>query len=469
MGFRDEHESLRAKAEAASMRASEAEREKEKLEQALETAREDDGRDAAEIERLKAQLAQLGQGEAAPAGGKRAGVYALALAFVALLLVGTGVAVSIYLKIEAAPPTERSTHALPAQVELVSPPPAPVPVLTALDRMRFGAVVQEVRGVDGVAVGQGCVIDAPLANIAGDSLQVRCGSHVVFDGATPTGGGMEMLDSAPTRRPGSGLVVEGLRYSLTGQWSGPQAQIQLDSSRRGLRIWQEGLVPAELRALVEGVAVRRGDADGPLLAVHRTTRARLVPGESTIEGLTDCVLDTEPISTPSNFVGRVLARCGERVLYGADTSGWVPAEVRDGMIVAVRDEGVTSEDGDPSLVLEGDTVSIADADWSATFEIEEHPDCTLSAGRWTGALRGVDGALRDGARVEEGRLFVPMGPDVMIEAPFEEQMDCRRGEARLVSGDGVTLVEGRFGPGFATFIGVMSDGELLELYRAIES
>lgn len=469
MGFRDDREALRARARAAEERARRAEREREELHAELERARADDAADEAEIRRLRERLRKLEPSAAPTEPGERKRRGALFGAFFAgwvLLVAGYAAFSRLSPGSEAPAPPPAPAEPEPAAAAAPEPRPPPSP----LDRVRLGGVVLEAEGIDGVSPGDGCVVDRSLTRERRASLQVRCAGRLVFDSAESTGAGMTSSSGGVREHAaGDGWVVRTLSHSLTGRWTGPQAQIELDPSRRALRIWREGIDARDLRIFVETAAATRG---APLVApqgataVWRPIRARLAPDTLDLEplGLADpeaCELAIEPLGLRSAALTRALVRCGERILYGASSGGWMPAETADGLVRQAEDASPSAADGDPRFAYDGETVALSDEGWSATFRVEPHPACTLAGRRWRGAERAEEGTLRPGVVVEEGRLTRPDGRVV----PFEEAFDCIAGDLRLVGETGETLVEGHFGPRFATFLGRWSDGTLLDLHR----
>ena len=348
--------------------------------------------------------------------------------------------------------------------------------MSALERVRLAGVVRSVDGVEGLEPGAGCVADRGLGQRGFETLQVRCGTPegvvTVFDGAADTGGGIEQMSGSVQESIAlSGGVVRSMAYSLTGQWSGPQAQIQLDPTQRALRVWRSGLGANDLLVHLESSAGSAGELTGSGTTGENTnpfgrgTLARLelrgaapaVLGELDTE---NCVLRTVPIRS-GHLTGRFLVRCGDRILYGAGQSGWVPAPASGEIAGPVEDADMSPADTDPAMTYTVDTITLVEPEWRLMFDVRPHPFCSLASGTWVGSLRGTDDLLQAGARLEEGTLTLP--DERVLEG--EEEMRCHEGVARWASADGESILEGRFGPYFATFVGRLGSGELLELYR----
>lgn len=476
MGFRDDNEALRARAKAADERARRLERDMARLEAELREARADDAADEAEIRRLREQLRALGH-EARPTTSTDAATGARARWVIAGTVLAVAAVVALVFALSRQPPDARPAPPEAASQEGPAAASSPAgPAITPLDRVRLGGVVEAVDGVDGVAVGDGCVVDQALAREGRGPLEVRCGGRTVFRSSEPTGAGMSRSGGRVYERPvGDARVARSLDYELVGSWSGPQAQIQLDPRRHGLRIWREGLDETDLRVHVEGAAASEGQPlvrRGLPTAVSRVLHARLAPVEHDLAALsttdpTGCTLRLEPIAAGGPFITRALVRCadrstGTRALYGAGTGGWLHGEARDGVVQRAVDEAPSATDEDPRFEYDGETVTVADDGWFATFRVEPHPRCSLTAGRWTGAVRLRDGALRTGVVLADHALRLPSR-----DAPIgvTESADCRAGVVQLSDEEGDPVAHGHFGPEMAVFVGRLHDGSLLELVR----
>lgn len=475
MGFRDDNEALRARAALAEQRAGQAEDERERLNRELAEARANDESDAKRIAQLEKRLAKLEPSARASkksAGSQKAGA---AIAAAGALLVLGGVAAFMLLGAnENSRPSVMAVEVPPEPVAALVP--APVVEVSALERVRLAGVVRSVDGVEGLEPGAGCIADRGLGQRGFETLQVRCGTAggvvTVFDGAADTGGGVEQSSGNVRESIAlSGGVVRSMAYSLTGQWSGPQAQIQLDPTQRALRVWRSGLGANDLLVHLESSAGSVGELTGTGTTGENTnpfgrgTLARLelrgaapaVLGELDTE---NCVLRTVPIRS-GHLTGRFLVRCGDRILYGAGQSGWIPAPASGEIAGPVEDADMSPADTDPAMTYTVDTITLVEPEWRLMFDVRPHPSCSLASGTWVGSLRGTDDLLQAGVRLEEGTLTLP--DERVLEG--EEEMRCHEGVARWASADGESILEGRFGPYFATFVGRLGSGELLELYR----
>lgn len=475
MGFRDDNEALRARAKAAEDRAARAETERERMERELAEAKANDEADAKRIAELEKRLARLEPSAAQPAmlRPRRAAILGVATS----LVVGVGMVAFFLVQPKSEPAVPGFVPpgipaAAPAAPQL--PPAAPPEPVSPLERVRLAGVVRAATGVEGLEPGDGCVADLGLDGDFG-GLEVRCAAgdivRTVFDGTEPTGGGLtNVSDQIREARTVPGRVTRTMSYTLVGQWSGPQAQIQLDPDQRMLRIWRDGLGARGVLIHLESAAADRGtptldDAGGGTIA--RGTLARLVLEGDVPETLgeldtSDCSLRTEPQPRSGTLTVRLVVRCGERVLYGEGSSGWVPAPADGDVLGPVQDTHASATDTDPMMSYTRERLTLAEPDWRLAFAVEPHPRCTLAEGRWVGALRDVHGELVTGVSLTEGELTLPDG----TVRTGTEDMRCHEGVARWTDDEGTTILEGRFGPRLTTFVGhLAATGELLELYR----
>lgn len=466
MGFRNDNEALRARAAAAEQRAGQAEEERERLSQELAEARSNDEADAKRIAALEKRLGKLEpSADSGAESRKRAALVGLAAACL------MGAIGFVLLRADESPPssTAPATEATEATEAEAVPEPEPAAV-SALERVRLAGVVRSVDGFEGLEPGAGCVADRGLGQRGFETLQVRCGTPegvvTTFDDAVDTGGGITQV-SGDTREAAalSGGVVRSMAYSVTGQWAGPQAQIQLDSTQRALRIWRGGLNAKDLLVHLEGSAGSVGEVTGRAgqTPFGRGTLARLELRGEAPSGLgeldtEDCVLRTEPVHS-GTLTARFLVRCGDRILYGAGQSGWVPAPALGAIAGPFEDTNMSATDTDPAMSYTVDTLTLVEPEWRVMFDVRPHPSCSLANGTWVGSIRGADDVLRS-VHLADGALTLP--DERVLEG--EEDMRCHEGVARW-GAENEPILEGRFGPYFATFVGRLGSGELLELYR----
>ncbi|MBO6937698.1 MAG: hypothetical protein JJ863_22205 [Deltaproteobacteria bacterium] len=475
MAFRDDNEALRARTKAAEKRAAEAEGERERMQRELAEAKSNDAADAKRIKELEKRLAKL---EPKPPKSPSAAPARFAVfAALALVLMGGIAGYMMMMPVESKDPA----MPMPAAQAVEAPAPAPVPPPPApepagpLERVRLAGVVRSADGVEGLDVGAGCIADLGVEE-GFSKLQVRCGAGdrvvTIYGGveANPAGivqtsGGVEEAITVP------GYVSRSMSYARTGQWSGPTPQIQIDPDQHAARIWLQGIEARDVLLHLQfsdfGVGERAAaqDAQG---TVALGTLAKLVvrgevPGALGDLDTDDCVFRSEPVprSGPGALTARFVASCGDRILYGAGRSGWIPAPA-DGQVAGpVEDTQMSAADTDPMMTYTGDSLTLVEPEWRIVFDLEPHPACTLTDGHWVGAIRDETGELRTGVTLTDGELTLPDGSVLM----GTEDMRCHEGVARWTTEDGTTMLDGHFGPSFATWVGRLGTGPLIELYR----
>ena len=321
-----------------------------------------------------------------------------------------------------------------------TPPPEPVPPepVPPLERVRLAGVVRSVDGVEGLEAGAGCVVDHGLSEPGIASLQVRCGTPTgvvtVFDGSEATEAGIvQSSDQTMEGTPPLTGVVRSMEVGLTGQWSGPQAQIQVQPGLHSARVWRAGIGARDVLLHLESFAGSTGEPTGAsampasvaLGTVARLARRGPVPA-ALGELEDDCVLRSEPaLGEPLNV--RLLVTCGPRILYGAGNSGWNRTSAVGGVLGPVEDVDMSPTDTDPALSYDGETLTLAEPEWRLVFDVEPHPACTLAEGTWVGTLRERDGSLTGGVRLEGGVLTLPDGTEVSVVLDTSEIIRSRVG------------------------------------------
>lgn len=471
MGFRDDNEALRARTKAAEQRAQRAETERERMERELAEAKANDQADAKRIAELEKRLAKLEPKKKPP---KSAAAVAVVVGAVAVLVAGgafTFLATAGEPKAESAPASQAALPAAPMP-EPAEPAQEPPP----LERIRLAGVVRSADGVEGLEPGDGCVADLGIAT-GWSGLQVRCGADArvitIYDGAEATPMGIiQVSNDTAEATTVPGRVTRTMSYSRTGQWSGPTPQIQIDPDQHAARVWLQGIEARDV--LLDILSSDFGPGERAMGDTGQGTIARGTVAKLSVQGevpaalgeldTDDCVLRTEPQprSGAGALTARLVARCGARTLYGAGRSGWVPAPADGEVTGPVEDTQMSAADTDPMMTYTGDTLTLVEPEWRIVFTVEPHPDCTLTDGEWVGAIRGADGELDASLSLADGQLSLPDGAVV----GGEEDMRCHEGVARWLTDEGTPLLEGHFGPAFATYVGRLDTGELVGLYRA---
>lgn len=396
MAFRNEHHALRERVEALERELAET---RAQLEDRSQDASFHEAR-AKQLEReLEAARRELARHAPAPpktSHGQRAWLTIL----VALGLVLVGAAVT-YLEprgTDVAPSSSPAADRAP-EPSLQDPPVHPAPPLEPR-AVVHAARVREVRAWPPLRPGDECRVESVISprgeGLRVDRLAVRCGESTLYDStAPPTGFVMSSRSSGALERPSpresdEERFVYLLQYHDQGMRALPMAQIVLDTQRYQARVFRspesEGEVVLDVDSWSAPVA------GPPLLAatrelrypfrtvVSRGLRLRSVQGAAPIERSSSlsCSLEIRPEPEGANFSCRILVRCGTRILYGANISGYNHCEIEGGAPVRAHDP-VAYVDGDPELHLdlaEG-TLFVRDdppeGEWRATFSVEAPP------------------------------------------------------------------------------------------------
>lgn len=467
MAFRDDRDALRARKEQLEKDFAAAKQELDRHE------RKDD-HDERELARLRREVERLrvAAGEAPPRPRMPPFVW---------VMLGVGImsaAGATFFVTARSAPVEPAAVVAPPEVIVPPPPiPSPPPIATPVEAVvravpppsrpaRFGAIVTSSVGRPELPVGSGCVVDTQLTDADVTSLRVRCLDVIVYDPSWEVGMAMTMSSSGARRRETAAGDVYLVEYSDVGQRSGPRPQLSFDSQRSTLRVWSEGVSPFDLRFAVD----ERGLVDEPREVATQAPHARwrLEARVRTSEGrlpFTEraCELAFFPEGLGGTFGGRAQLRCGDVIVYGTGTTGYLRTEtVIEGAQAYPRanDTGVSSEDNDPSALLDlaGDSLRVADATaagaWEASFALRPSPACGFE-GTWVGSLG------QDSVRVTGQRSATRFVGALTGEATVEPR--CPHGEAAVVI-EGRRF-EGRFGPDFASFLAVDADSTPLTLLR----
>lgn len=292
MGYREEKEALRARADAMEQELGQVRGELSRAQQELEQARQRTPWER--VEQLERDLAAAQQAvrelrtqmtattrPPAPAAGRGPVVAAAA---VGLALIGAGAAV--FLVSKPAPPVR------------VAPPP-PIPVATPQPRDVAGGVVGGVAGgvdpsVDapikeervtarwggaitsssglGLAAGTRCQVEAELLRTEGgetkisvESLAVRCGGKQLYSSRDELNG-VSMTSAGVTeeKRPTSDGPAYAILYQDTGDRTGARSQINLRTDIGQAKIWNDGLQEFEARLRLDRLSGGPGAAGAPV-------------------------------------------------------------------------------------------------------------------------------------------------------------------------------------------------------------
>jgi hypothetical protein len=296
-------------------------------------------------------------------------------------------------------PAEPPQWAEPAQEAELAPQAAPIeapePVAPPSPEMRVILWPAEVQSSEALPAGTSCVLSAVASRrFAGPQLErvsLDCDDQTLFSG-TATG----TLTEATL---GEGRFV----YRAIVDASSTSGRLRVDTSRRTMTLLStEG--GAARFFISDASAPRRGEALHTA-SVRRggvlTSTLRRVAVPTSFEGAlpasiraaqrTGCELHGAPaMYTPSRC--RLLLRCGDEVIYGAGTSGYIDCQTRDGAITTAVDPNPTDVDTDASVTLDVDGASVDVWDrvdgavWRARFRLSELGSCTFD-GTWEGGAR----------------------------------------------------------------------------------
>lgn len=415
MGFRDEDDATRARAEALQRELDDALRELGRMQISEREA-------TAEAETLRGRVAELEKAQALlsppakPALPKRpsAGVRPLVMLAVVLLAALGGVlfvqdqkrqeqadAAAARRAVEMAAiarisEQQREARAAEEQrraAEVAEPEPevaaeteesSPAPERPMRHvEIEWPAKVLRAEGKS-LRRGARCTVQASLESDGAEhlnaSVDVTCGDEVLYRWADSLGSGMQMRDCNVGETPGSaGVFLHTLTCSDLGARTG-RPQLSLDTEGHSAVVWREAAPTFRVELAVSG----DGRAPGPPLGVQnegaaaafapvvRTARVTNVSGSAPVARGAACEVRVEP--RPGNQNCRTVLRCGTAILYGNRSSnGFNACELADGAFVRVRDDHTTAEGGDPRLDfdLAAGRIVVGDDDptWEATLQL----------------------------------------------------------------------------------------------------
>lgn len=409
MGFRDDRDATRARAEALQRELDDALKELGRLQISHLEASE-------EAETLRKRVEELEKTRRAlprPAGGF-SGVWAFVAMGVAVVVVSG--ATLLYLlprsddtraqaAVEAANQrAAESAHearaaeerraaeeearlaAERAAAELAAPEPAPQPEPAPAGPRRRVELTWPAKVVraEGKALRRGarCSVQARLES-DGSSLDaevdVTCGGEVLYRWAQPLGSGMQMRDCSVSETAGpDDTFLHRLTCSDLGARTG-RPQLSLDTGGHTAAVWSEAAPSFRVELAVSG----DGRAPGPALGVgdgadgrassfapvDRAARVTRVSGTPPVTRGVSCRVRIDPSAGRQNC--RTEVRCGATVLYGDRASnGFNACELADGGVVRARDDRGTDEGGsDPRLELDLPARRVVVSDGAPAYEV----------------------------------------------------------------------------------------------------
>jgi hypothetical protein len=316
MPHRDDREALDAKLEAQARELAETKEELDRL-------RASNLRKASELERMRASPSTSPGAFVSEALRRQVGVLVIATS----LLVGGLSFSAIHLAARAHRPA--CSHAVHA-----------AGIATPVHAV-FRAAIARASGLSTHEPGEACRIDATFqadvrARVHGVSaLSVTCGDETLF---APTGAALSDAIGVAWASEQDGHVRYELAFASQGtrleSWDG-RAVIATTGSRLELAIAplsDEVTLALSADAPTDRVMVRSG---------HVTTSTTLAVG-------TECIVARRP-AIIDGFASRVVVRCGDHTLYGADGTGYTyPGD--DARLVI--DDQTSSIDGDARITLD---------------------------------------------------------------------------------------------------------------------
>lgn len=406
MGFRDDGDATRARADALQRELDDALRELGRLQLSqLETS--------VEAETLRKRVAELERSRATlPPVRQKSGKSAVLI--LVLMVVAMGAAVA-YLRSSTdhtrAEAERQMAEATARQAELqarreadrrreeearraAEPTPAPEaepavapqtpPRPTRHVELSFPAKVKTVTG-KALRRGARCTIQAGLDSDGATldaEVDVTCGDEVLYRWADPLGSGMQMRDCSVGETPGpGGSFLHRLTCSDLGARTG-RPQLSLDTEGRSAVVWSEGAPSFRVELTVSGdgrtpgpplaMQDEGGAAADSFAAVEKVARVASVTGTAPVARGASCRIRVEPRAGGQNC--RAELRCGTTALYGNRSSnGFNHCVVEDGSFVRVVDDRTTSQGGDPRLTfdLPARRLVVGDDDpmWEATLTL----------------------------------------------------------------------------------------------------
>lgn len=349
MAFRDDREALRQQNESLQHELDSTERElAEKRERAEEADRLEK-----ELKQAQARIDRL-EGRPRPQQGRALTVVAAAGA--AMVVLAAGVA---YLIVHEPAVVPLAGGLVAPGAPVVTSPGATAtaapPEPRQVERVWTGKV-QRAEGMK-LAAGTPCRVLATLRYPKGSpTVEIECGGKFLYR-STDQLEGMSSTSSGHAELPGgaAGQTRHSLAYQDQGSRTGARTQASINSPQNAAAAWSESAP-----AFRVDIALDELSAPGPALdpthtpealpfaeAVQRKGKVEAVTGTAPVAAGAACELTLTPSWGKPGCRARV--RCGEEVLYGAGSSGYLECEVAGGKATRARD---TVQDGDPAVDID---------------------------------------------------------------------------------------------------------------------
>jgi hypothetical protein len=280
MGYREERDALRARAEGLEQDLGQARGELTRAQDALRQAQQSTPWER--IEQLERDLAaaqqtlhdiraQMAATERPP---PKAHTRAAAMVAILVLAMGAGAAAFVARRpapvIVQAPVPPRPQPAPPAfEVETgVAPaPPPPAPMQRLFSARWTGSIA----GASGAALKQGaaCAVEATVMSTGTDlsvhALEVRCGDSTLYRSKDELNGiSMTSSEVTAVTAPSSDGTAYTLRYDDTGDRTGARSQISLSTTDGEARIWRATVPVFDVRLKLDRLSSSAaGTVEGP--------------------------------------------------------------------------------------------------------------------------------------------------------------------------------------------------------------
>lgn len=465
MTYRNDNDALRARKDAAEQEARRLAEKLEETKRQLAAHEKKDVQDEKELRRLRKQVSKLADSATPirPDVRARAVMIGIAVATTAgvgafLVVQETGSEPAPSAAATGASSIAPETAARPSEAPAPAPPP-PSPLDVAI----FGAQITR-----GERAGEGCAVEADVAH--GPELgrvRVFCGPTAIYDSEMDGGAGVTMSSATVHERTtAAGQRVYTVSSEDTGTRSGERPQLVLDAERHAARVWREGATPLDVRMFVDD---RSAERSGEPLDPHALVESAIEPlhvRATRARARDACELNVQPATGTSSC--RATLRCADEVAYGDDTTGYATCTPTTGTIATLDD--ARDDDGDPVLHVDlvAKSLDVGTLASPRRYVLDDDPRCSL-AGTWSGRARTARGETTirlaprsiglttvrvNGRLVSQGGLEGP--PELVASGLASGEahiaLDCRAGTGTIQLPGGAHFV-GRFGPGFATFVG----------------
>jgi hypothetical protein len=380
VAFRDELEASRARVqqlqqEVDTLRAERAST--EELEQKLEKL-------SGTLEEAQAELSRLKAARGSAPGGSRVGLASL----VAILALGLGIGIvwlvrSVPDEAEAPAPTQEPPSPPPEPpkiAELLLPPPAPLPTITApqADLVWHGKV-KTASGSE-VAPGTPCTLEVHLRPLRTWHVKLGCGKTPLYDSEAKLDGMSQTSSGLYERFDGDAAFRYQVVYSDIGTRTGERAQITLDGNAKQAVAFRETAPLYRVEVELEPMSdARTGPplvvaADASRAALQRRAEVRVVTGKAPVKVGDACTLDLRVDGASKEEIEcRASLECGKRRLYGGKDLGYARCELDPSGRPARFVDDVIAKDGSLQVDLGAATANAAAADWSVDLALLPPP------------------------------------------------------------------------------------------------